>query len=212
MSEHRPLTIAHRAGNDLARLRAAIAADVDYTEADVWLAGDELAVQHDRPAALAWWGPFWPLRRAPLPLTEVLAGARGTTLLIDISGRDPDTAQAVAGAVDQAGAEDRVAGCGDWNHLDRLGELLPRVPRFYTIGKVRDLESLRPRLARREVRAVSIYRGAVTPAIVRELKNAGVETTIAWTVNDPAEARRLLSWGIDGITSDSLELLAALRS
>jgi glycerophosphoryl diester phosphodiesterase len=33
-----------------------------------------------------------------------------------------------------------------------------------------------------------------------------------WTVDDPAEARRLLALGVDGITSNSIPLLEQLGS
>jgi glycerophosphoryl diester phosphodiesterase len=42
--------------------------------------------------------------------------------------------------------------------------------------------------------------------LVRELKDAG-KKLLVWTVNEPAEMKRLAEWGVDGIISDDPKLL-----
>ena len=44
---------------------------------------------------------------------------------------------------------------------------------------------------------------------VRQLHTAGI-AVLPWTVNDPRDWERLLSWGVDGITTDYPDRLAAL--
>jgi glycerophosphoryl diester phosphodiesterase len=44
---------------------------------------------------------------------------------------------------------------------------------------------------------------------VRQLHKAGI-AVLPWTVNDPADWERLLDWGVDGITTDYPDRLAAL--
>ena len=55
----------------------------------------------------------------------------------------------------------------------------------------------------------------VSPRSVRLLKRAGVEVHV-WTINDPADMRRLLDLGVDGLVTDradlALEVIAAGRS
>ena len=55
----------------------------------------------------------------------------------------------------------------------------------------------------------------VSPRSVRLLKRAGVEVHV-WTINDPADMRRLLDLGVDGLVTDradlALEVVAAGRS
>ena len=46
-------------------------------------------------------------------------------------------------------------------------------------------------------------------AQVRRLHAAGV-AVLPWTVNDPADWQRLLQWGVDGITTDYPDRLAAM--
>lgn len=212
-----PLTIAHRAGNRLDRLGEALAAGVDYAEADLWLYRGRLEVRHEKtagPLPILWdrWllKPGWTRR---LSLEELLAAiGDGGRLLLDLKGRDEGLAEALAKALERAGAVDRVAFTSPtWSYLDRLSELLPEVTRFYTIGSLQRLAALRPRLERREIARVAIDSRMLTAEIVAELGGAGVETITTWAVETPEKAREVLAWGVRGITSDSLPLLVALR-
>lgn len=212
----RPITIAHRAGNHLDTLREALDAGVDYVEADVWSYRGRLEVRHEKtagPLPILWdrWSlkPLWTPRPS---LEEVLAatGGRGR-LLLDLKGGAKDLAQDVARAVTQAGAAGSIAASGQWPHLDRLGKLLPLAPRFYAVGSRRRLRALRPRLEKREIAGVSIDSRILTAEMVRELKEAGVATVVTWAVETPEAVRQLLAWGVDGVSSDSLDLLVAIR-
>jgi glycerophosphoryl diester phosphodiesterase len=212
-----PLTIAHRAGNDLAALERAAALHIDYAEADVWLHRGWLEVRHEKtagPLPVLWdrWSlrPSWAPR---LALHDVLRAARGRIgLLLDLKGGDRGLAEAVFDAVARVGEATAIACTGGWPHLDRLAGLSPATPRFYTVGGRRRLAALRTRVAARPVAAVSIDGRIATQEVVVELKSRGVGTIIAWAVDTHSMAARLLGWGIDGVTSDDLELLAAARA
>jgi len=52
-------------------------------------------------------------------------------------------------------------------------------------------------------------RRMVDERLVRELKEKGLVVHI-WTVNDPADMRRLLDWGVDGVLTDRPDLLGEL--
>lgn len=217
MTPPHPLTIAHRAGNQLQRLEEAIAAAVDYVEADLWLYRGRLEVRHEKtagPLPILWdrWSlkPGWTPR---LGLEELLAAAgEGGRLLLDLKGEDGELAEAVAKTLERAGAVDSVAFTSPtWEYLDRLSELLPGVSRFYTIGSLPRLAALRPRLERGEIAKVSIDSRILTAEIVAELGRTGVETIITWAVETAERARDVLAWGVSGITSDSLPLLVSIR-
>lgn len=47
----------------------------------------------------------------------------------------------------------------------------------------------------------------VTPRFVEEAHRRNIPVHV-WTIDDPADMRRLLSWGVDGIQSDRLDRLA----
>jgi glycerophosphoryl diester phosphodiesterase len=54
-------------------------------------------------------------------------------------------------------------------------------------------------------------RRVITPALIRAVHRQGLDVHV-WTVNEPADMERLLSWGVDGIISDRPDLLAAVLS
>lgn len=207
--------VAHRAGNDLELLAEAFAAGVDYAEADVWRYRGRLEVRHDKtagPLPFLWerWTlkPGW-TRRLLLP--ELLAAAGQGRLFLDLKGNDSDLPDAVAEAIERAGARDTVAfSTGEWSFLDRLAMLLPEAPRFYTLGRLDRLADLRPRLERREVPCASVDSRFLTQEIVSELRAGGVGPIVSWAVESPEDARRVLGYGA-GVTSKNLALLAAIR-
>ncbi len=51
---------------------------------------------------------------------------------------------------------------------------------------------------------VDIYYRKLTPELLKKFHNAGMEVN-CWTVDDPADAARLVEWGVDYITSNILE-------
>lgn len=48
---------------------------------------------------------------------------------------------------------------------------------------------------------------ALSPRLVRELHGMGVQIHV-WTVNDPADMKRMLDWGVDGLVTDYPDRLA----
>ena len=50
-------------------------------------------------------------------------------------------------------------------------------------------------------------RRVVTPRFIREAHRRNIPVHV-WTIDDPEDMRRLLSWGVDGIQSDRLDRLA----
>ena len=99
----RPLRIAHAFGNRRHRIEAAIAADVDYIEADLWYRAGEIWVRHERrlgslpilydrkPRGMNRFGPWsltvFPnhyirLDIRPLRLVELLEATRGKRRLL----------------------------------------------------------------------------------------------------------------------------------
>jgi len=50
----------------------------------------------------------------------------------------------------------------------------------------------------------------VTPSLIRACHQRGAAVW-AWTVNDPAEAGRLVEWGADAIITDDPRILAGSK-
>jgi hypothetical protein len=236
----RPIRIAHAYGNRRDKIEAAADADIDFMEADLWYRGGEVWVRHERrlgslpllfdrrpqgvdsvgPWALTvFFGYYVRLDIGPLRLGELLERTRGRCgLLLDIKGGyagEGARAYAQALARNLAQAEPTTGGiivCGGAEVLDRLREEAPHLDVRHSIEKQWHWDGFTRRLvADSRLRGVCMAREFVNDEIVRFLEDKGLRV-FCWTVDDPAEARRLLALGVDGIISNSIPLLEQLGS
>ncbi len=233
----RTVRIAHAHGNRRDSIEAAAAASVDFIEADIWFRAGDICVRHERrlgslpllfdrrPQGLnnvgPWAFPVFPRYYArldvdPLRLTELLESTRGRRkLLLDVKG-DPAGedarayARTLARSLAEAQCEESVIVCGQTDVLDTIRQVAPHLDVRYSIEKQWQWEKLPRRLdARPGLRGVCVNRKFLSDAVARTLEEAGLKV-FCWTVDDPAEARRLLELGADGIISNSLPLLEQL--
>jgi glycerophosphoryl diester phosphodiesterase len=207
----RPLAIAHRAGNSLALAQAAIAAGADMLETDVWAHRSRLEVRH---AQRLWHLPLlWdnrrlvPAWRHQFELKEMLQWLPITTrLFLDLKGLAPSLGERVVDLIEQVQPERQIVLCGrTWALFDAVADH-PRVSCFYSIGDARELAAVWGRLETMSMPAVSLQKDLPTTDVMARL-NALNTTVICWTVNDLHEARRLHALGVDGFTSDNLDLI-----
>lgn len=203
--------IAHRAGNDLSRLRSAEAAGIGLVEADLHLFAGRVEVRHLKtvgPLPILWdrWQLAAPWR--PRLLLDELLGAvsPSTELMLDLKGRDRRLAHAVGAHLDALGGGRRVTVCSrNWRLVRELGER-DDVRVLYSVGSAGQLTALRRLLRRRRLAGVSIHQRLLDAAVVAELKR-GVGLVVSWPVETVAEARRLTAWGVDGLISTNFERL-----
>lgn len=207
----RLLAIAHRAGNDLARLRMAEEIGVDLIETDLWYYRGRLEVRHVKtlgPVPVLWdrWRlePGW---RPRFQLPELLAAVgERTTLFLDLKGTHPRLPVALRDALEQDHRDRPVVVCSQsWDLLDAL---LPcsELGIVYSVGNPRMLQSVWPRLARLRSPAVSIDQRLLSPETMRTFTERSV-SVVTWTVNTEERMNELLAWGVDGIISDNFDLL-----
>jgi glycerophosphoryl diester phosphodiesterase len=209
------MVVAHRAGNDLSRLRAAEDAGADVVEADVHLAGGRLEVRHLKavgPLPLLW--DRWELHRRTGPclqLDELLGAALPETrLMLDLKGVDLRLGRLVSEAVERHGAGERVVVCSRfWPTVDRVQA--GGVRRVYSAGNRIQLAGLQPLLRRRTADGVSVRRSLLDAPLVRELRER-VACVMTWPVAGLAELERLRGWGVNGLVCDHLALVRAARS
>ncbi|WP_433378817.1 glycerophosphodiester phosphodiesterase [Actinoplanes sp. CA-142083] len=191
------LAVAHRAGNSVAGLRAALAAGVDLVELDVNLRRDALEVRHGRAR-----------RGAVVPhLAEILAAAGDDPrLMLDLKGRSLEVASRVAAAL-RGGPP--VAVCTkQWAMLDAFaGD--PEVRRILSAANRLQLARLRARLRGQRADGVSIRLRLLTVPIVAELHRA-TDLVLAWPVDTAADLARAERLGVTGVVSKSLPLLSRL--
>jgi glycerophosphoryl diester phosphodiesterase len=202
--------VAHRAGNDLARLRDAETAGVALVEADVRLWRERLEVRHLKtlgPLSLFWdrWEVAGPFRRR-LTLTELLAATAQTTeLMLDLKGFDPRLAQRVAAALPDTRP---VTVCArTWSLLTPFLPL-DHVRTIHSVGSTRQLRALLRRRDARMLDGVSIHERLLDRETVAELRRRA-HTIVTWPVNGLERARDLLELGVDGLITDDPHTVAA---
>jgi glycerophosphoryl diester phosphodiesterase len=212
-----PFLVAHRAGNDLTRMRRAESARVELIEADVHLFAGRLEVRHLKtagPIPILWdrWelAPPWSPR---LLLHDLLdARAPGTELMLDLKRGGPALARAVLRALDDRPPSARITVCSrDWRLLGPFdGRADVRV--VHSVGSVRQLRAFRRLAARAPLAGVSIHRRLLDGPIVHDLRTRA-KLLLAWPVETAADARELAGWGVDGLISQRFEQVAtALRA
>ncbi len=235
----RPIRIAHAYGNRRDKIEAAANADIDFMEADLWYRGGEVWVRHERrlgclpllfdrrpqgvdsvgPWALTVFpGYYVRLDVDPLRLAELLERTQGRCgLLLDIKGSYAGEgarayAQALARNLAQAPRQESIIVCGGAEVLDRVREAAPDLDVRHSIEKQRHWENFtRRQEADSHLRGVCMAHEFLNDEIIRFLGDKGLRV-FCWTVDDPAEARRLLALGVDGIISNSIPLLEQLGS
>src|SRR3954464_13100676 len=150
-------------------------------------------------------------------LGQVLSRYPGVPLIIELKANDPELARRVIEDVHAAGAADRVAlGSFGWRALRAARHLEPLIP----TGASR--EEVRLALYRSWVRwplGKAAYREFQVPErsgptrivsrrFIAHAQRAGLAVKV-WTVNDPADMRRLLDWGVDALITDRPDLAVA---
>lgn len=214
VSATEPLTVAHRAGNDLAALREACSAGVDLVEADVRYHRGRLEVRHLKtmgPVPLLWdrWAltPAWTSRfllQDLLPVTPP-----DCELMLDVKGGGEEFPRDVVRVVRELMPNRGYSVCSQfWNLLEAFHED-PHARIVHSIGSRRMLREVLPRLEGHRSDSVSIHMKLLTPAVVEDLLQR-VSLIMTWPVNRESDLRRLQSWGVNGFISDRLDLLRML--
>jgi len=214
----RPVTVAHRAGNDRDALERALSAGVDEVEADLRWDGGRIVTRHDRriPFLPVYWDRWhMSVDRGPqLTLDELLERMRGRGRpYLDLKSQSRPFLRALLESLRRHDVVDEaVISSGYWRPLDELrrGEAGLRLLR--TIGDERqraDYLALPPNDLLQA--GVAIHCDLLDDELARLLRSRGVAVYV-WAVNDLEQARRLVDLGASGIIADSLELLRALKS
>ncbi|MGB3307258.1 MAG: glycerophosphodiester phosphodiesterase [Thermomicrobiales bacterium] len=210
----RPLAIAHRAGNSLDLAQRALNAGADMLETDIWRFHERLEIRHDErvgplPVLRNGWKvkPGWSKRLHLQYLLEKLPiEAR---IFLDLKGKHPELGEHVVEEIERVQPERQIILCGrTWPQLDAVADH-PRVTRFYSVGTPDELAGIWGRLEKMPLPALSLNKDLATPELMHRLNEMGT-TVICWTVNDPDEAQRLFARGVDGFTSDNLDLVARI--
>jgi glycerophosphoryl diester phosphodiesterase len=209
-----PLLIAHGAGNDPERLRAAERAGADVIEADLHLRRGRLELRHLKtagPLPLYWdrWALAPPWRRFD-DLADLLAAAQPeTVLMLDLKGSLPAAARMVSDALSRAARRaPTFVSAREWRLLDEIDPALAR--RIASAARPRQLDALIDHAAGRSLDGASLHVRLLDCGRLRTLR-AHAPLLMSWPLNDRSAVERATALGVDGVISDNLALLAELR-
>ena len=202
------LAVAHRAGNSLAGLQAAAEVGADVVECDVHSSRGRLEVRHSKALGPWLWdrGPWELARRSPQLELDQLLAATDTTLMLDLKG---------AGSVGRRTAavlrERPVLVCSRWwRSVDALAGL-DGVRPVLSARNRGELARLRRRVRTRPPYGVSLHGSLLSEAGVAELRER-VELVMTWGVDDLPSLDRVTALGVNGVISNSAEVLRAVRA
>lgn len=212
----RPFVVAHRYGNSLGALQLAQQAGADVIEADVWPHRGRLEVRHSKtlgPVPVLW--DRWSLERGWLPrleLHEILTALDpDTTLMLDVKGRDPDApAHIIETLRAHRPGQPAIVCSQNWRQIE-LFRPYPEAALVYSIGNRFQLAHALNRLGEEPWDAISIQAALLNRPIVQALKDY-VEIVMTWPVNSIERFETVRGWGVDGVTSDSLDVIAAIAA
>lgn len=143
---------------------------------------------------------------------EALPGMRFTVELKEAAAQEP-----FFETVRRHGARDRIIAAGMHDRFRTLFHTwdgavsgsMEVVQRFYVAHRLHMARFFALRADVVQVPEVHGRLRIVTPRFVRDLHRAGVDIHI-WTVDEEADMRRLLDWGVDGIVTDRPDRLAQI--
>ena len=152
-------------------------------------------------------------------LREVLSRYRDVRVIVEMKVNDPAMGRALVDEVRAAGAEDRVCAAGYGQaSIDAVRAALPRLAtsachpeahlalyRSWIGWPVR-----RPPYGGYQVPEKAGMIRVTSPRFVRHAHRAGLKVQV-WTVDEEADMRRLLSWGVDGLISNRPDLAVTIR-
>lgn len=151
-------------------------------------------------------------------LSQVLTRYPATRFIIELKVNQPELARRVIADVRSKDAVDRVVfGSFGWRVLHAARGLEPRIPTGASQEEVRWAlyrSWIRWPLGTPKYRELQVPEEAgftriITPGFIRHAHRAGVAVKV-WTVDDPADMRRLLEWGVDALISDRPDLAVGI--
>lgn len=225
-----PLALAHRGDwsgapeNTLAAFAAAERAGADLVELDIRLTADgELVVVHDPTLERVWGLPQAVAETTLADVRALRSGEHGVPTLAEaldavsigvmVDYTTADVVEPALAAIRAAGALDRcLFSGGNVGGHRRIRELEPdaRIALTWTREErppAQLLDDLRLEFFNPPYQLVE-------PGVVEEMHERGLEVS-TWTVDDPAEMRRVIDAGVDAVITNRivklLELLAEAR-
>ena len=200
------LGVAHNVDSDRTEVERAVACGAGVIEFDVVMIDGQLGVAHDPPdpsmvASTPLLADLWPV--------AVDAG----WVNLDIKDSSPAALDLLtaflAGPMEPRPRSISVSS-PDAAVLATVAERSPDVARFQSLGDEDQLGAFQAGFSPDVVTGVSIEEKLVNAAAVQWFRERGIDVWV-WQVSDPLRAQELIELGVDGIITDNLVLLDALK-
>ena len=213
-SGRHPALIAHGAGNSRKALKQSLAAGADLIEVDLWVHRGAFEARHERRlGAIPLLFDSWALRvppQRPLSLVELLDACRGRAgILMDLKNRSKEAVELVRSSLQRVGRPGGLllASSQSWPLLRGLREACPSIRVLYSIDVPAQL-ALFASVSQddRTPSGISCRHSLLNRQLVAQLHEHRIAVS-AWTVDDPARAEELASWGVDALTTSALSEL-----
>lgn len=202
------LGVAHNAGDASPASYLAIAHGADVVEIDVIEFNGELFAAHSLPPR---WLPATAYRGATL--SEAWRRSTGAQFVqLDLKTTTATTLRKLFAFIDSHQDGRRIIiSARDAQALETVGEQLPDAVRLLSINGSQELASLVNDSSRaKNLSGVTIRADLLDEENVQWFQDHGL-MVIAWTVNDLGRMNRLISFGVDAISTDNLAILDALH-
>lgn len=212
------LAVAHRAGNSLAALQAAADAGADVVEADVHAASGRLEMRHSKslgPLPWRWDRRPWELTRTSavqLQLAELLDALHPeAALMLDLKGVGSVGRRTVEALHVRSPARP-VLVCSRWWPSVEPFAAAPWARQVLTARSRAELVRLRRRVRRGSApHGVSVHSSLLSRGVVAELRDR-VELVLTWPIDDLDGVDRVVDLGVNGVITNSAQVLHALRA
>ncbi len=162
----------------------------------------------------------WNGKRAGIPtLREVLLRYPGAPIVVEMKATSRRAAEAVVRTVREADAVERVCvGSFSREALEAVRALEPAIAtgasrsetQWALYGSWLHLAPRRPAYRAFQVPETAGRLTVVSPRFLRCAHRADIAVQV-WTVNESADMRRLLDWGVDGLISDRPDVAVQVR-
>ncbi|MFD5700396.1 glycerophosphodiester phosphodiesterase [Streptomyces lasiicapitis] len=216
--------VAHRGDpyrvreNTLPSLRSALDRGADAVEIDVRLTRDDVPVllhdatldrlwQHERPLAALSADEVRGLTAGGVPtLEETLKETDGHRVLVDLPGATPEAVRTVVGVIADCGAADRAYYCAGPDAMLAVRAADPAAEIALTW---KSLAPPRPALLSAIAPRWLNYRFGLVSRDLADRVHADGLLISAWTADTRRSMRKLISHGVDSITTNRVDALAA---
>jgi len=230
-----PLIIAHRGSsfiapeNTIAAAQLAWEQNADAVECDIYLSKDkQIMIMHDGDTkrttgqshkfaetnsdllrtldAGAWKDDRYKGEKIPF-LEELIATVpQGKKLVIEIKC-GPEVFPALKKLVKTSGKKKQLIFIAfDWETIVKAKKLFPNNACYWLSSSATSVDQKLPEVAKNKLNGINLNNKIINLELMTKAQKAGVNV-LSWTIDDPAEAKRLVQLGVSAITTNQPDLI-----